>query len=70
VGDDIAIMKNNSIIASGIVYKRAGPKIKVSIREQDREQQHYDYEGTNCHVVLKWNEVTFKRYFSILQELE
>ena len=33
VGDDVAILKNSTIIASGIVYKRAGPKIKISIRQ-------------------------------------
>jgi hypothetical protein len=33
VGDDVAIMKNNSMIASGVVYKRIGPKIKLSIRQ-------------------------------------
>ncbi len=55
VGDDVAIMKNNNIIASGMVYKRSGPKIKISIRQEDRDMQDYDYEGTNCNLVLKWN---------------
>ena len=32
VGDDVAIMKNNSVLTSGVVYKRTGPKIKISIR--------------------------------------
>ena len=68
VGDDVAIMKNNSMIASGVVYKRIGPKIKLSIRQEEHGQQH-DFEGVNCHLVLKWNEVTFRRYFNILQDL-
>ena len=35
VGDDVAILKNNTIIGSGIVYKRVGPKIKISIRREE-----------------------------------
>ncbi len=69
MGDDVALMRNNSILTSGVVYKRIGAKIKISIRENDRDE-HHDYEGMNCHIVLKWNEVTFRRYFSILQDLE
>lgn len=33
VGDDVAIYRNNSIIASGVIYKRVGPKLKISIRQ-------------------------------------
>lgn len=32
VGDDVALIRNNSVIASGVVYKRIGAKIKISIR--------------------------------------
>ena len=32
VGDDVALFKNNTIVTDGVVYKRAGPKIQVSIR--------------------------------------
>jgi len=37
VGDDVALMRNNTIITSGVVYKRIGPKIKISIRDEDRQ---------------------------------
>lgn len=70
VGDDVVVMKNNAVIGSGMVYKRTAAKIKVSIRQQDTDDHAYDYEGTSCHLVLKWNEVTFRRYSKVLQELE
>lgn len=33
VGDNVKLMKGNNFIAEGIVYKRQGAKIKISIRE-------------------------------------
>ena len=53
VGDNVKIIKGNQFVAEGIVYKRQGAKIKISIREKDQEQ--HDYEGVNCSVLLSWN---------------
>jgi len=68
VGDDVALFKNNTIVADGVVYKRVGPKLQVSIRNDIDDDN--DLEGLNCNVVLKWNEVTYRRYFGTLNELE
>jgi len=64
VGDDVALFKNNAVVADGIVSKRVGPKLQVSIRNDIDDDN--DFEGLNCNVVLKWNEVTFRRYFFAL----
>lgn len=55
VGDDVALFKNNAMIAQGIIYKRVGPKLKVSIRNDVNQENDYDFEGVNVNVVLKWN---------------
>ncbi len=68
VGDDVALYKNNNIIAEGVIYKRNGGKLKISSRTEIDEEQ--DLEGTSCNLILKWNEVTYRRYFSILRELQ
>ncbi len=33
-GDDVAVFRNNSIIADGVVSKRTGPKLQISIRKE------------------------------------
>jgi hypothetical protein len=53
VGDDVTLYRNNSIIAEGVVYKRQGHKIKITIRQELDDDN--DLEGTNCHILLKWN---------------
>lgn len=53
VGDDVALYKNNSIIADGVVSKRMGPKLQISTRKELEDDQ--DLEGVNCNVILKWN---------------
>lgn len=68
VGDDVALFKNNAIVVDGVVSKRAGPKLQVTIRKEIDDDN--DLEGLACNVVLKWNEVTFRRYFRILDELD
>jgi hypothetical protein len=32
VGDDVALFKNNTIVVDGVVSKRVGPKLQISIR--------------------------------------
>jgi ATP-dependent RNA/DNA helicase IGHMBP2 len=68
IGDDVALYKNNNIIAEGVIYKRNGGKLKISSRTEIDDEQ--DLEGTTCNIILKWNEVTYRRYFSILREME
>lgn len=68
VGDDVALFKNNNIVVDGVVSKRAGPKLQVTIRKEIDDDN--DLEGLVCNVVLKWNEVTFRRYFKVMDELE
>lgn len=36
VGDDVALFRNNSMIGSGVIYKRAGAKLKIAIRVDHR----------------------------------
>jgi hypothetical protein len=68
VGDDVALFRNNAIVVDGVVSKRAGHKLQVTIRKEIEDDN--DLEGLACNVVLKWNEVTFRRYFRILDELD
>jgi superfamily I DNA and/or RNA helicase len=68
VGDDVALFRNNTIVVDGVVSKKVGPKLYVSIRKEIDDDN--DLEGLNCNVVLKWNEVTFRRYFRVLDELD
>lgn len=68
VGDDVALFKNNTIMTDGVVSKRVGPKLQISLRKEGEDDN--DLEGMNCNVVLKWNEVTFRRYFKILEEMD
>lgn len=58
------MFKNNSVVVDGIVSKRIGPKLQVSIRNDIDDDN--DLEGLNCSVILKWNEVTFRRYAFVL----
>ena len=46
--------------------------MKVSLsRRKDREiDEDVNYEGKEVNVILKWNEVTFLRYQSILEKME
>ena len=53
VGDDVALFKNNVIVTDGVVSKRIGPKIQVSIRKDIEDDN--DLEGLMCNVILKWN---------------
>jgi ATP-dependent RNA/DNA helicase IGHMBP2 len=68
VGDDVSLLRNNSLVAEGVVSKRMGPKLQVSTRKELEDD--IDLEGTPCNVVLRWNEVTFTRYFRALDDLE
>lgn len=53
VGDDVALFKNNTIMTDGVVSKRVGPKLQISLRKEGDDDN--DLEGLNCNVVLKWN---------------
>jgi ATP-dependent RNA/DNA helicase IGHMBP2 len=68
VGDDVALFKNNAMVVDGVVSKRTGSKLQVTIRKEIDDDN--DFEGLVCSVVLKWNEVTFRRYFRIMDELD
>lgn len=37
---------------------------------RDELDEENDFEGMKCNVVLKWNEVTFRRYYAVLNDLE
>lgn len=52
-------------MADGVVSKRQGPKLQVTTRKELEEDN--DLEGVNCNVVIKWNEVTYRRYFKVLE---
>ena len=34
MGDDVALYKNNSMIADGVVSKRHGPKLQITTRKE------------------------------------
>ena len=34
VGDDVALFKNNTAIVNGVVSKRVGPKLKITINKE------------------------------------
>ncbi len=52
------------MVADGVVSKRNGPKLQISTRKELDDDN--DLEGIVCNVIIKWNEVTFRRYFKVL----
>jgi hypothetical protein len=57
------------MIGEGVLYRRTPEKIKISIRA-NLDEHSLDFEDMKVNVVLKWNEVTYRRYFQILEHLE
>ena len=55
------------MVADGVVSKRIGPKLQITTRKELEDDA--DLEGLVCNVILKWNEVTFRRYYKVLDEL-
>ena len=53
MGDDVALYKNNSMVADGVVSKRQGPKLQITTRKELEDEN--DLEGIACNVVIKWN---------------
>ena len=53
VGDDVAVYKNNSMVADGVVSKRQGPKLQITTRKELEDEN--DLEGITCNVIIKWN---------------
>lgn len=60
VGEEVGLFKGSGMVAEGVVYKRGGAKVHVAVRGEIDEEN--DLEGLNCNIVLKWNEVTYRRY--------
>lgn len=56
------------MIAEGIIYRRTPEKLKITINVDPDENQ--DFQDLKVNIILKWNEVTYRRYFQILQLLE
>ncbi len=49
------------MIGEGIIYRRTPQKIKITINVDAEDNQ--DYEDMKVNIILKWNEVTYRRYF-------